>query len=132
MTHYKREENYLPENNRDKALWLNNFKNKLEIYADTLGVSSAMVQQVRDDAEAFKLILIYADAIETYKQEIRIFINQLSNGTELIVSFPNEPAVPVFSPNVTGGIFGRIARLVRVIKAHPHYTRVIGIEFRIV
>ena len=124
---------YLPDSDSGKADFLANFAAKLPAHAALLGVTSDEQADAAIAASAFPWALAAQTQYRTAAQQWTAFKNQLRDGPEGPVAAPSAPALPPKPATLAdGGIFARIGRLVRKIKAHAAYTEAIGRDLGIV
>jgi hypothetical protein len=125
---------FIPSADKDKAVWLKNFANKISVYQPTLGLTAAEVASVQADSVIFTYTI---DMVEIYKNDTQkrvSFKNILGYGeigTPLPV-FPANPTLAVPPALVAAGIFKRIAKLVQKIKNTATYNDSIGQDLGIV
>jgi hypothetical protein len=125
---------FIPSADKDKAVWLKNFANKIGVYQPTLGLTAAEVASVQSDSAIFTYTI---DMVEVYKNESQkrvSFKNILGHGeigTPLPV-FPANPTLTVPPALVAAGIFKRLAKLVQKIKNSASYNDSIGQDLGII
>lgn len=126
---------YLPADDFGKLGFMHNYASKLPTYAALFGISASALQQVIDDATNFDLGLKAVSAFQSFSKTVVSFKNFLRDGTTNateIVNPPEEPAMPAFTATVMGNIFGRWAKQIQTIKAHPNFTETIGKDLGII
>jgi len=125
---------YLPRKDQQRQPWLANFANKITGHAAALGLTAAETASVIADNLMFAFIMSMLAAVETFKQSVTKFKNILRSGplSEMLGAIPVFPALPAPPAAVDAGIFIRITRLVRKIKASPNYNETIGEDLGIV
>lgn len=124
---------YLPNTDSDRAIWLNNFNNKLSGYATALNITAADVTQTGKDYSMYAYIINALDLLKHSQQNTTAFKNMLkhSNG-QPIGNVPISPNLGTAPTAVPAGIFDRIRLLVQRIKNHPNYTNSIGQDLNII
>ncbi len=124
---------FIPRGDKDKADMLDNFALKLPLYAAILGVTSAEVTSVANDAAIFNYTMDAQEAFKTHKQNVSNYKNTLRDGPD---SAPGAfPVVPPLAPAptlVNDGIFTRISNLAVRMKRHPAYKEAMGEDMGIV
>jgi hypothetical protein len=117
--------NYLPKDDKDKLFWLNNFIEKLQEYADSLGFSNSDTITIEQDIQQFRSLL---------KIKIEYHHAQSLYGLRGPVNI-NEPAAPrsgreadILKPNVPGYILKKLAHTIKEIKGNPAYSEDIGMK----
>src|SRR6186713_157909 len=110
--------NYLPKDDKEKLFWLNNFIEKLQEYADSLGFSTSDTIIIEQDIQKFRSLL---------RIKIEYHHAQSIYGLRGPVN-ANEPAAPrsgrqVVSPqpDVPGYLFKKLSYTIREIKGNPSY-----------
>jgi len=113
---------------------LDNFCNKIDGYAATLGVGAAQIVSIKDDRNMFKYLMLMREAYKTKTQDVTRYKNILRKGptgTPLgVVPFP-----PVFAASpavVASNIEDRFRKLVAFIKAATNYNDAIGEDLGII
>jgi len=125
---------YLPNDDEGKVLWLNNFAAKFPSYAIPFGFVAADVTSVNNDRNMWSYLV---NIIEQNKADMKEFTQYkiiLRGGP---VGTPTD-TFPVFTPGaavptlVAADIFGRIGKMVQIIKSKPNYTEAIGDDLKII
>jgi len=113
---------------------VDNFCNKIDGYAASLGVGAGQVTSIKDDRNMFKFLMLMRESYKTKTQDVTRYKNILRKGptgTPLgVVPFP-----PVFAASpavVASNIEDRFRKLVAQIKASPNYNDAIGEDLGIV
>ena len=125
---------YLPSADKDKAVWLKNFANKISAYQVVLGLTPAEVASVQADSAIFTYTI---DMVEVYKNESQkrvSFKNILGHGeigTPLPV-FPANPTLAMPPALVAAGIFKRLAKLIQKSKNSASYNDSMGQDLGII
>src|SRR5437868_6863220 len=125
---------YLPASDNDRIIWLNNFSTKIGGYATTLGITTAEVTSVHNDAAYFSFI---ENMLEAYKQTVNTIVgykNLLKKATDLehLGSMPVAPSLGTAPAPVNEGIFDRISKLVLRIKGSLNYSTAFGNDLGII
>lgn len=110
-------------------LWLNEFTVKLAPIATTLGVTTAEMTQTQQDNQVFSYAVDSVITAKNEQQERVKFKNLIRDAsadspTTTYPALPTAPLPPTATPKP--GVFARIKKLVKKIKAHPAYTKAIG------
>ncbi|HEX7413387.1 MAG TPA: hypothetical protein VF411_05020 [Bacteroidia bacterium] len=116
---------YMPDADDKKLSWYQNFKNKLVGYAAALGLTTAQTNQVNADDTNYVAIMGYVAAIKAYYKTVVKYKNEIKSGkanNTTLAALAPPPALPTFSTPIVGDVFGRVALLVKSIKANPAYT----------
>ena len=126
--------NYIPNSDSDRNIWFGNFSTKITTYAATLGITATEVASVQKDYAMFSFII---SLLEIYKQtvnNITAYKNQLKHavGQQHIGAIPVLPTLPAAPALVTEGVFDRVSKLVKRIKASTNYTDAIGHDLGII
>jgi hypothetical protein len=130
-----RKKYYLPTRELERVLWLSNFAQKLASHAATLSLSAADVADTQADAAFYAFIINYLESLKTDLSELVAFKNEVANGLidGLTGSMPTIDGPPGSPPAVVpDGIFARVKRLVRLIKAKKAYSNSIGQDLGII
>lgn len=130
MAHAK----YIPTSDSQKAVWLNNFTIKLNIYASTLNISSSELTSLQNDTIVFKYIV---NLMEQYYQtylNLAGYKNMLkfAEGQQHLGAIPTLPTLSNAPPIVPEGIFDRVSKLAKRIKASTNYTDNMGVDLGII
>ncbi len=126
---------YLPADDNGKMVWLNNFSAKLAIYASLLGITTAQLLQIVNDAADYVKTINFHKALKEYLHNLTEWKNHLrsgnKDGTPVAVP-PAAPVVPTFSATLKGDIFGRVSKTVTGIKVNGAYTPEMGLDLGII
>lgn len=122
---------YMPRTDNEKALWLANFVDKLKLYDVALGISPVTITQLETDRDVFVGALMLVEQLKDSLEGITAFKNALRDGGGSLVA-PSIPLMPPIPPDVQEDIFGRVRKLVRVIKGNLNYSESIGDSLRII
>jgi hypothetical protein len=127
------EAKYIPTTDADKAVWLNNFSMKLNVYASTLGVSALELTNLQKDNAAYQYVInlleLYRNSVlclTGYKNMMKHSVGQHIGAIPLISPSPAPP------PAVPEGIFDRVTKLASRIKSTPTYNAHIGSDLGII
>jgi len=125
---------YLPNGDADRGTWMDNFDTKLLGYATLLGITKSQTDSVTADTLAYRYGLDLIAGGKTFEHQCAAFKTALRNGPESTVVIN----IPVFTPPanppaaVAPGIFSRVGKLVKLIKASAAYTETIGKDLGII
>ena len=120
---------FLPSGNAQRGVWLNNFKNKLTAALITkLGLSKEETDGLNADTLIFTYCLSLIEAAKTYEHQCVTFQLAMRNGPQGadVVAVPVLSVSGVIPDAVAAGIFARVLKLVKKIKASASYTDDIG------
>ncbi|MCD6068015.1 MAG: hypothetical protein K0S33_2841 [Bacteroidetes bacterium] len=125
---------FIPQSDSERGIWLNNFTIKLPGYATVLGITAAEITSVQKDNAMYSYVM---NALDIYKQmaiTMTSYKNLLrhSSGQPNIGGVPVMPTLTAAPPAVPEGIFDRISKLAKRIKASPAYTEAIGSDLGII
>ena len=121
---------YIPVTDEKKTGWLKVFTMNLEQIAGRFDISVAEIDQLKADTEMFEYAVTVAHIFRTESQGRNAFkkllVREKSHaGRE--VNVPDLPSLlPPPSTVARTGIFQRVAKMAKRIKAHPNYTDSIG------
>ncbi|MFN7119509.1 MAG: hypothetical protein ACK4TA_22125 [Saprospiraceae bacterium] len=123
MTH----DYYLPANDEERGIWLNNFAGKLPQYAHKYAITPDELSDITKSAAYFDAFIKYRNQLTAFQKSLTEHRNAvadgLSNGT--VLPPPTPPAMLLPEP-VPMGIFKRVRALVGRIKAHVNYSEADG------
>jgi len=125
---------YLPNGDADRGTWMENFNTKLPNYATLLGITKPQTDSVAADTLGFRYGLELVAGAKTFEHQCTTFKTALRDGPASTIAL----AIPVFvapanpPAAVAPGIFSRVARLVKTIKANSAYTETIGKDLGII
>lgn len=125
---------YLPRKDADKALWLQNFANKLPAYAAKYLISSNEVYDMQNSAAVFSYWLNYQSQYEEFVKKITQYKNEMRDGVPagaVIAMVPVPPTIPAQLQPVDPGIFTRATALANVIKSRQIYSAADGLDLGI-
>jgi hypothetical protein len=127
-------QHYLPFTDSGKRDWLNNFSTQLGTHGATVGVTPAEITEVDNEAKMVAYLLTILDIFKSETHERTTYKELVFDGDASIPlgDPPELPAMPTPPAAVTPGVFKRVARLAKRIKAHPNYTEAIGKNLGIV
>jgi hypothetical protein len=121
------DQRWFPTNRAERAAWFGHFAAKFPDYAPALGFTQAEIDAVLADNAVVQFIARLVTTVEAYRAAIIEFQQGVlmgrSDGT-----MPSLPAVPDLAPPpmVPRGIFERLERTVRRIRAQPAYSDSLG------
>lgn len=127
------EAKYIPTTDAGKAIWLNNFTTKVNLYANSLGVSATELSNLQKDNAAFQYVITM---LETYRQStlsLSNYKNMMKHAVDQqhLGPIPIFPTLPPAPPAVPEGIFDRVTKLATRMKASLNYTTSIGTDLGI-
>ncbi len=125
---------YIPSSDADKVIWFSNFSSKIGTYAAAVGVTAAEVTSVQKDYAMFSYMM---NMLEAYKQtvnNITSYKNLLKHavGQQHLGAIPVLPTLATAPASVTEGVFDRISKLVKRVKASVSYTDAMGQDLGII
>ncbi len=131
---------YLPDDDPGKATWLNTFSQKISVAGSSeptagedLGLTAAEVTQTEADALMFNFCVQNQDSFKNEKEERTDYKNLLRGGAEGVAMDPYPTSTVVTPPEaVPQGIFKRIPKLVKRIKASANYNTPLGEDWGII
>ncbi len=127
--------NYIPDKENEKNVWLNNMASKLPQYAAKYGITIAEVDDLNASAAAFGYWLNYHSEYDKYCKKLTAYKSELLNGVKVSGSNSLAPAAPVFAAaplTVAPAILSRARSLVQRIKKHTNYTDADGQDLGII
>jgi hypothetical protein len=121
------DQRWFPTNRIERAAWFNHFASKFPDYGPALGFTQAEMDAIAADNAVVQFVTTAVTSIEAYRSAIVEFqqivlLGKNDGGTS---EFPAVPAL-VPPPMVPRGIFERLERTVRRIRAQPAYSDSIG------
>ena len=125
---------YIPNGDADKGIWFGNFGSKLPTYAPVVGITAAEVTAIQKDALMYQYIL---NMLENYKQSVNnitSYKNLLKHavGQQHLGAIPVAPTLAAAPATVPEGVFDRVSKLVKRIKASTNYTEAMGNDLGII
>jgi hypothetical protein len=125
---------FIPNGDADKGIWLSNFNSKLPTYATLVGVTAAEVTAVQKDTAMFQYILSMLEAHKQTVNNITSYKNLLKHavGQQHLGALPNVPTLGTAPATVPEGVFDRVSKLVKRIKASANYTEAMGNDLGII
>lgn len=114
---------FLPRTDDGLRNWMRNLADKLGDYAPKYSIMATELADVNDSANDFEVMLNYVDALDSYRQNITAYKNELRDGLPPGASASavgTAPTVPV--PVVQAGFVPRMTAIANRIKAHIAYT----------
>lgn len=126
--------NYIPNSDSERNIWLNNFSAKINTYASLVGITAAEVTAVQKDTAMYNYVI---NMLEGYKQtvnNITSYKNLLKHavGQQHLGVIPSPPTLAAAPAGVTEGVFDRISKMVKRIKASLNYTDAMGQDLGII
>lgn len=114
---------WFPTNRTARAAWYGNFSEQFEKIAVSLGFSLADINAVKADNEIVQFTARSMTAAKAYSKALQNFQRLVTQGG-IGEASPQFPAAPNFTPPpmVPAGIWERLERLRRRIKAAPAFT----------
>ena len=115
---------FLPNGDKEKLVWFNNFNLKLIAYATLLGILAPALLIVSNDYKAFAYMMAFKTAVKKFAKATTLFLRKLGKASPETdpAAYPTFPSVGTVPTAVPVGIFPRIAILVRQLKANPDCT----------
>lgn len=122
-------QSFMPRNDADKQLWLQNFANKLGTYGTKYVISAAEVTDMQESNTYFTYWLNYTNQYNEYLKKLTGYKNELKDGivagaTAAVV--PTPPVMAAVPTAVAPGVFKRAAAIAGVIKSRTNYTEADG------
>jgi hypothetical protein len=119
---------YLPQADKDKVGWLNEFFTKFHEHAFLLDFNSVEIASIKNDFDMFAYLMETGDLLKQEMNKLISYKNLMTFGDintgqavdPVPVSFPPAPTI------VPAGIFRRLLRTIMRIKSHPDYEQIIG------
>lgn len=114
---------YFPDKKADRIAFLSSFALKLPGYATKFGISAAQIKDMNDSAAYLEYAALCQELTRHHDKALTTYYETLTKGGSgeidnlPVLSFP---AAPVVVPKK--GIFVRVLKLVKSIKAHADYT----------
>jgi hypothetical protein len=125
---------YIPTGDADKGIWMNNFKTKLSTHASLVGITAAEVTATQKDADMLLYILNMLELCKQTVNNITAYKSSLKHavGQQHLGAIPSLPTLATPPPIVPEGVFDRISKLVKRIKASTSYTDAMGQDLGII
>jgi hypothetical protein len=125
---------YLPSSDSDKGIWYGNYSAKMATYATLLGFTPAEIAAIVKDGAMYQYILTVQEQIKQYLNNLTGFKSQLKHavGQQHLTAVPPLPVISVAPAMVSEGVFDRVGKTVKRVKAHPNYTDNIGQDLGII
>jgi hypothetical protein len=125
---------YLPNSDKERAIWLKNFSSKFTGYAVDLGFTTADSTSVANDNAVYSYLLEQIEIFKTELNERQRYKDTLRNGPlgTALGGLPTLPDLPTPPTAVAAGVFPRVSAMVKRIKAHPAYSEAIGQDLGII
>jgi hypothetical protein len=123
--------NYLPATDAQLLLWLNNFREKTQMYSGSLGLDANDLLAIEADYKGYAYMLAQIEALRAELQNRIDFKDALRDGPDTGGKLPF-PGNIIFAepPSITPrpGVLGRVLAIVRHVQAQPGYTPAIARE----
>ncbi|HRH60894.1 MAG TPA: hypothetical protein PL045_10015 [Chitinophagaceae bacterium] len=116
---------FLPRQDADKQIWLQNFSNKLGTYKVKYNITDDEVADAIASSVYFTYYLDCANQNSAYNKKLTQYKNELRDGIAAGGSpsvIPTPPTLPAAPHEVAPGIFKRMASIAAVIKSKSNYT----------
>lgn len=126
--------NYIPHSESERVIWFGNFNLKLPLYASLVGITASEVTAIQKDNAMYQYI---TNMLEAYKQtvnNITAYRNLLRQAVDQqhLGAIPLPPNLATTPALVPEGVFDRISKLVKRIKASVNYTDAMGQDLGII
>lgn len=126
-------ERYLPREDNEKSIWLDNFATKLPNYAAKYGITNDEVRDTEAGGSFFTSLLKHKNQVEEYSKKLTAYKNEFRDGSETgNESLLPTPPIANFNPPVKNGIFKRATNLANRIKGHLDYTPADGMDLGLI
>jgi hypothetical protein len=125
---------FIPNSDSARGIWSNNFKIKINTYATQLGLTTAEVTAIQADLTMYIYILNMQEAFKQTMNNITSYKNLLKHavGQQHLGALPSAPALGTAPATVPEGVFDRISKLAKRIKASSGYNDAIGNDLGII
>ncbi|MEC4047995.1 hypothetical protein OX284_001020 [Flavobacterium sp. SUN046] len=125
--------NYLEKTDEKLVLQMDNFSSKIGIYAPQFGLTPEEVTNIINDSRSFTWVVSSSERVDTYKKNWTLYKTNVKKGNfNLETNQGPAPLVFDVAPTVVApGILNRFTSLVVRIKAHPSYSKAIGLNLGI-
>jgi hypothetical protein len=127
-------EYFLPRTDSKKKDFQHNLGDKLTTYQAKYGISALEVTDTQNGDAYFTYWLDVLGEVDSYKQKVTQFKNEVRDGVAAGATASIEPVAPTFGPPPTAvapGIFVRSASLGSRIKKHKDYVNSDGVDMQL-
>lgn len=125
---------YIPTSDSERNVWYGNFSTKINTYAALVGITAAEVTAIQKDAAMFNYIINMAEAYKQTVNNITSYKNLLKHavGQQHLGALPVAPTLSAAPASVPEGVFDRVGKYVKRIKASANYTEAMGQDLGII
>lgn len=125
---------FMPNGDTDRLLWMQNFAAKLPGYASALNISIAEINATQRDLEAYSYVINMLEMIRQTEQNVVAYKDLMKHarGQQHLPGFPSMPAFGQAPTVVPEGVFDRISKLSKRIKASVNYSDAMGHDLGII
>jgi hypothetical protein len=124
--------NYLENTDEKLVVQMNNFSSKIEGYAPQFGLTPAEVTSIKNDSNYLNWTVSSFQRVDTYKKNWTSFKANVKTGANTPINqVPAALAFDTAPTDVENGIINRFTATVSRIKAHPNYSKSIGMNLGI-
>lgn len=125
---------FIPNSDSGKGIWLGNINIKIITYSTQLGLTAAEVTAIQKDIAMYQYVLGMKEAFKQTMNNITSYKNllQRASGQQNLGPLPVAPTLPTAPAAVPEGVFDRISKLVKRIKAHSNYNEAMGNDLGII
>jgi len=126
--------NYIPNADADKGIWMSNFNAKIPGYVGVLSVTPADILAFQQDTNMFQYVINMAEVFKQTLNNITAYkqLMKHAGGQQHLGYIPTLPALATPPAGVPEGIFDRVSKLVKRIKTDANYTEAIGHDLGII
>ena len=122
---------FIPQDDPQRAVWLNRFAAGLPKYAAQLNTSAADVAQLTAEAAVFVHLCRTRAAFTGYAKALTSWRNAVRDGGK-IGAFPQPPTLEPPPPGAVAGIFKRAGQIAQRVKLSPGYSPPIGADLGLI
>lgn len=125
---------YIPNADAQRTIWSSNFSSKINTYATIIGITPAEVLAAQKDIAMYAYVVNMQEAFKQTLNNITSYKNLLKHavGQQHLGALPVAPTLAAPPTLVAEGVFDRISKLVKRIKAHAAYTEAMGNDLGII
>lgn len=123
----------IPRKDSEFMEWIENFVKTIEPFYDNVGLNDEDFEQMKQHVFNYNKILEVIMCLKIKSKQFTDFKNKLRNGKKIkvVLTVPSIDVKVDFPGEILPGVEKRFRNFIKRIKAHPNYTKEIGIELRI-
>jgi hypothetical protein len=123
---------FMPIKDEDRNAWLQNFADKIAVYANRYSITTSEVQKIKLCATNYQYWLHYHYALQAYAKSVTLFRKSLNQELGVPLTMPVLPNLGTPPAMVPSGTLKFIMSVAQRIKMHLDFTQADGYDLGLI